>query len=62
MGSLKIDHVLAARPELLVSADSSCLMHIGGLADRLERPLPRKHVAVVLRDALSSAKPATERA
>jgi hypothetical protein len=30
-------------------------MHIGGLADRLEKPLPRRHVAVVLRDALQSA-------
>jgi len=66
MGSLKIDHVLAAKPDLLVSADASCLMHIGGLADllaqnpqrvpNLQRPLERKHVAVVLRDALQSAR------
>jgi L-lactate dehydrogenase complex protein LldE len=55
MGSLKIDHVLAAKPDLLVSADASCLMHIGGLADRLGREMQRKHVAVVLRDALKSA-------
>jgi L-lactate dehydrogenase complex protein LldE len=53
MGSLKIDHVLEAKPDLLVSADASCLMHIGGLADKLERQLERRHVAVVLRDALN---------
>ena len=70
----KIEHVLAARPDLLVSADASCLMHIGGLADLLaqnpervpnlplEHPLQRRHVAVVLRDALAAAKPGTERA
>ena len=55
MGNLKIDHVLAAAPDLLVSADASCLMHIGGLADRQGRPLRRQHVAVVLRDALHEA-------
>jgi L-lactate dehydrogenase complex protein LldE len=55
MGNLKIDHVLAAAPDLLVSADASCLMHIGGLADKQQRPLRRRHVAQVLRDALKEA-------
>ena len=55
MGDLKLDHVLAAAPDLLVSADASCLMHIGGLADHEQRPLRRRHVAQVLRDALKGA-------
>jgi L-lactate dehydrogenase complex protein LldE len=55
MGNLKLDHVAAAAPDLLVSADASCLMHIGGLADHQQRPLQRKHVAQVLRDALRDA-------
>jgi L-lactate dehydrogenase complex protein LldE len=52
MGDLKIDHVLAAAPDALVSADASCLMHIGGLAEKEGRPLRALHLAQVLRDAL----------
>ena len=52
VGTLKIDHVLAANPDVLVSADSSCLMHVAGLAERLGRPLRTLHLAQVLRDAL----------
>jgi L-lactate dehydrogenase complex protein LldE len=52
VGSLKIDHVLAAKPDVLVSGDSSCLMHVGGLAERAGRPLRTLHLAQVLRDAL----------
>jgi L-lactate dehydrogenase complex protein LldE len=59
MGTLKIDHVLAAAPDALVSGDSSCLMHVGGLADRLGRPLKTLHLAQVLRDALRAAPGAT---
>ncbi len=54
IGSLKIDHVLAAAPDLLVSADSSCLMHVGGLAEKAGRPLQTRHLAQVLRYALQS--------
>jgi L-lactate dehydrogenase complex protein LldE len=52
IGTLKIDHVLAAAPDVLVSADSSCLMHVGGLAEKAGRPLRTLHLAQVLRDAL----------
>ena len=52
MGTLKLEHVLAAAPEVLVSADSSCLMHVAGLAERAGRPLRALHLAQVLRDAL----------
>lgn len=52
MGSLKLDHILAAEPDLLCSADMSCLMHIGGLAEFQGRAIPRRHVIEVLRQAL----------
>ena len=52
MGDLKIDQVLAAAPDALVSADSSCLMHMAGLAEKEKRPLRTMHLAQVLRDAL----------
>ena len=52
MGTLKIDHVLAAAPDALVSGDASCLMHVAGLAERLGRPLRTMHLAQVLRDSL----------
>jgi L-lactate dehydrogenase complex protein LldE len=55
MGTLKLDHVLAATPDVLVSADSSCLMHVTGLAERAGRPLRGLHLAQILRDALRDA-------
>ena len=50
MGSLKLDHILDSRPDLLVSVDMSCLMHLTGLARVQGRPLPHKHVIEILRD------------
>lgn len=55
MGSLKIEHVLKAEPEVLVSADMGCMLHLGGLIDKSDKPLPRLHIAQVLRDALAQA-------
>jgi L-lactate dehydrogenase complex protein LldE len=55
MGDLKLDHVRAARPDVLVSADMSCLMHLGGLAAREGAPLRMMHFAQVLRDAIRNA-------
>ncbi len=52
MGALKLEHVRAARPDLLVAVDMSCMMHLGGLAERDGHPLPTRHLAQVLRDAL----------
>jgi L-lactate dehydrogenase complex protein LldE len=54
MGDLKLDHVRAARPDVLVSGDTSCLMHLGGLAEKEGAPLPTLHFAQVLRDALKN--------
>lgn len=52
MGKLKLDHVRAAQPDVIVSSDMSCLMHLGGLAAKEGRPVKSLHLAQVLRDAL----------
>ena len=52
MGREKIDQVIDARPDVMVSADMGCLMHLGGIIDREERALPRMHIAQVLKAAL----------
>ena len=52
MGELKLEHVRAAHPDVLVSGDMSCMMHIGGLAARDGQPIKTQHIAQVLRDAL----------
>lgn len=52
MGDLKLDHVLATRPDYVVSGDMSCMMHLGGLAAKEGRPIKTLHLAQVLRDAL----------
>ncbi|MFZ9745591.1 MAG: (Fe-S)-binding protein [Opitutaceae bacterium] len=52
MGQLKLDHVRAAQPDVYVSGDMSCMMHLGGLAAREGRPIRTLHLAQVLRDAL----------
>lgn len=54
MGNLKLDHVLATKPDLMVSVDMSCLMHMGGLAEKGGRPIKTMHVAQLLRDALKN--------
>jgi L-lactate dehydrogenase complex protein LldE len=53
MGELKLDHVRAAAPDVLVSGDMSCLMHMSGLAARDGKPLRTMHFAQLLRDALA---------
>jgi L-lactate dehydrogenase complex protein LldE len=52
MGDLKLDFVRAAKPDVLVSGDMSCLMHMGGLAAKEGKPIKVLHLAQVLRDAL----------
>jgi len=53
MGRLKIGNVIKDQPEMLVSADMGCLMHLGGLVNREERPLKVMHFAEVLAAALA---------
>jgi L-lactate dehydrogenase complex protein LldE len=55
MGDLKLEHVRAANPDVLVSGDMSCLMHLCGLAAREGSPLRAMHLAQVLRDSLKAA-------
>lgn len=52
MGDLKLEHVRAAQPDLLISGDMSCLMHMGGLAAKEGQPISTRHFGQVLRDAL----------
>lgn len=57
VGTLKLDAVMAAEPDGLVSGDMGCLMHLDGLArKRGGRKVPVLHVAQVLRDALRAAR------
>jgi L-lactate dehydrogenase complex protein LldE len=55
MGNLKLDHVLEAKPDLLVSGDMSCLMHMSGLAAKGGRPIKTVHFVQILRDALNNS-------
>ena len=52
MGTLKLDHVMKSQPDILVSGDMSCMMHLGGLADKSGRPIRTMHFAQILRDAV----------
>jgi len=54
----KCREILAQEPEILVSAEPSCLMNISGHLTRLGRPLPALHVAQVLAAALTHKTPA----
>jgi L-lactate dehydrogenase complex protein LldE len=54
MGNLKLEHVRAARPDIFVSGDMSCMMHMGGLAAKAGKPIQTRHIAQVLRDALKT--------
>jgi L-lactate dehydrogenase complex protein LldE len=54
MGTLKLDHIRAVNPDVLVSGDMSCMMHLGGLAEREGKPVKTQHIAQVMRDALKN--------
>ena len=55
IGELKLEHLGAAMPDVVVSTDMSCLMHLGGLASRDGVPLRTLHFAEVLARALAAA-------
>jgi L-lactate dehydrogenase complex protein LldE len=59
MGNLKLEHIRAAQPDVLVSGDMSCMMHLGGLAEREGQPIKTQHLAQVLRDALAATDKAS---
>jgi L-lactate dehydrogenase complex protein LldE len=52
MGTLKLDHILETKPDLLAGIDMSCLMHLSGLATAQGRQVPYKHTIQILRDTL----------
>ena len=54
MGTLKLDHIRAVKPDVLVSGDMSCMMHLGGLAQKAGEPVKTQHIAQVMRDALKN--------
>jgi L-lactate dehydrogenase complex protein LldE len=54
LGALKLDALRAKKPDVVVSGDMGCLMHLTGLARRQGDELRALHVAQVLRHALDS--------
>lgn len=48
MGEDKVDDVLGTGADVLTSADTSCLMHIGGLLSRRAEPIRVLHMAEIL--------------
>jgi len=48
MGLDKVDDVLRSGAEVLTAADTSCLMHIGGLLSRRRSPIRVMHIAEIL--------------
>jgi len=54
MGTLKLEHIRAAQPDIIVSGDMSCLMHLTGLAEKEGKPIKGLHLAQVLRDSLKN--------
>ena len=55
MGKLKLEHIRAANPDVLVSGDMSCIMHQSGLAEKEGKPIKARHLAQILRDALTNS-------
>ena len=55
MGEDKVADVLSTDAEVLASADTSCLMHIGGLLSRRDAPVRAMHLAEILASTKESA-------
>jgi L-lactate dehydrogenase complex protein LldE len=53
MGKLKLEQVEQIQPDYMVSSDMGCLMHLGGLISRGQRPVKPLHLAEVLAMALA---------
>jgi L-lactate dehydrogenase complex protein LldE len=54
MGEDKITAILATGAEVLTSADTSCLLHLGGLLSRRRASVKVMHLAAIL--AISGAE------
>ena len=55
MGRTKLAAVERVAPDELVGGDMSCLMHLGGLAEKQGRAVRCRHLAQILRDARAPA-------
>ncbi len=56
MGQLKIDHLIAGKPDCIATLDMACAMHFGGMMDRQKIEVPRMHVAQILLAALQEER------
>lgn len=54
MGQLKVEHLTAGQPDLIAGLDMACMLHFGGMMDAQKVPIPRLHVAQILREARRS--------
>lgn len=52
MGEIKVDTVVKSAAEWVISGDSSCLMHLGGILERRRSPCKVIHLADVLAASL----------
>ncbi|KAF0096205.1 MAG: hypothetical protein E1N59_172 [Puniceicoccaceae bacterium 5H] len=52
MGKIKIENLQQEKPDLVVSGDMSCLMHMRGLAQKAGVDYNAQHVVQLIRDAL----------
>jgi L-lactate dehydrogenase complex protein LldE len=48
MADQKVDHARDTGAEFIISTDLSCLMHIGGYAEKQGKPIRTIHLADVL--------------
>jgi L-lactate dehydrogenase complex protein LldE len=48
MGHDKVQRHLATGAEFITGADSSCLMHMGGVIEREKLPIRTKHIIEIL--------------
>ncbi|WP_269522841.1 (Fe-S)-binding protein [Coraliomargarita parva] len=55
MGTLKIEHLTASKPDVVAAADMGCMMHFGGMMDKQGLQTKRLHIAQILRDSLKNA-------
>jgi len=56
MGTLKVKHLMEAKPDVIASLDMACMLHFGGMMDKQELKIPRVHVAEILIEAMRHGK------
>ena len=57
MADDKLVSLAEQHPDVVVSADSSCLMHLRGRAEHEGSPIETRHIAQVLASALERKAP-----